>query len=314
MFLTMTKPKNLKYAKELLENSVSFFNNPNLKSRLEQTVITLVTAWTHLLISIHKKKGLKYEELIGKRQKGKAREKRVKSISSLMGNLRSLENYKAIFANLDTFIQLRDKAIHKSSLTKDDEREVLPYLQTCINNFSHILKNEFEDRFSVDFLIPLSLEENFHNLNRKCTVKEIIESQKKQNPDIQNDPFFCKKIAIFIGEIKNNKNQADVVIKRISVDEEISGKDEIMLSIKKVKDTDVYKYKPSEVCRKFEEKTSHKLSVSYAHCNLVRSYQNDEYYIVDPIDDKKRYSEKWINFLINEFGKNQNNFIYNTQR
>ena len=52
-------------------------NVPNIKSRLEQTVITLVTAWTHLLISIHKKENLKYEEIIGKKERGKKREKRV---------------------------------------------------------------------------------------------------------------------------------------------------------------------------------------------------------------------------------------------
>ena len=192
-------------------------------------------------------------------------------------------------------------------------------MQICLENLQLWICKEFgeENKVSVSFSLPLYLyEDAFNNeienkIRKQKDINSIISQfEKNINQETLSNPRYSRKIAIFVGELKNHQSKESINFAKISVDKNVDFTNpNTIVGLKMVSNIENYPFSAKGVIQ--EVKKHHKwfLSPSTHHSNAFKCFTDkgekhkNQYFIETKADNKKHYSQKWIDFLITELGK-----------
>lgn len=310
-------------SKRLVDKSIEAFtlaleiyNKPTIKYRVEGFSFFICNAWELMLKA----------ELINKNQSIYFKDNPERTLS-LIETVRKIypDKHTRIRLNLEKIIDLRNTSTH--FITEDYEIHYAPLFQACVLNFT----NEMEQFHNVDITtyIPqnfLTVSAHYEPLtNEQIKLKyppEIAQKliKKANDIDVLNDEFNSDKFAINIKQnlyITKKKNKADFTV---AIDKNSDSKAQI---IKDVRDpNNVYKYSYTNVVEVVQDRLiKQNIRLNYKNgftthiLSLVIDFydvKNNKDFSFEHIIGKQHnytYSQKFIDFIINEIKKDPDNFI-----
>jgi hypothetical protein len=300
-------------AKYAMQYAVCVFNNILLNNRIEQCILNLFNAWTYILISTCIKDKIEY-----KKDKNT---KEYKSANEMFIALHTSQNQdkSAVHKNFLLIKEIRDYIVHRHpQISNKSLRALYPKLQTCLENLQWWLCQEFgeDNKISVSFSIPLylyedALEKEVENKVRtQKDIRYIINQFEKGVDEVTlSNPRYCRKIAIFVGELKNHQSKESINFAKISVDENINfANSDTIVGLKIVSDTEKFCFLPKDVITEVKKHHTWFSSPTTYHSKAFKHFTNNgkqhcKKYYIKTSDDKKYFSQEWIDFLILELSK-----------
>lgn len=309
--------------KRLSEKSIEAFilgleiyNKPTIKYRIEGFSFFIVNAWELMLKATLLKRGesIYYPD----------KPDRTLSVEAVIRKIYTDKNTR-IRLNLEKIIELRNISTHY--ITEDYEVKYAPLFQACVLNFV----NEIQRFHGID--ITQYIAQNFLTIsaryepltNEEIKIKyspEIAEKLIKQSNeiDVLSAEYKSDKFAINIKQnlyITKKKAEADFIV---GIDSHADAKVAIVKDMKDPSDTHKYSYK--NVITAVKERLNRKnIRLGYAAgfneyvLNLVISFynvkQNPKYSYEHVIGNQHSYtySQQFIDFILEEIGKNPANFV-----
>jgi hypothetical protein len=214
-------------SKEAALSAVKIFNDPLIKFKSETFIVLMNIAWTYLLHSYYRSKGIEYRYF---KVHGRKRffDKTKRGFYKYWELERCLNEEKSPIDkntnnNLKFLIGLRHEIEHQMTLSLDE------YLsgryQACILNYNQYLKKLFGFNNSLDEHLSYSLqfieisEEQFEGANRDLEIPNklksyIIEFDGLLDHDEYNSSNYSYRL-LFKKKIVNKPGQADKVVEFI---------------------------------------------------------------------------------------------------
>lgn len=304
-------------AKYAMQYAVCVFNNILLNNRIEQCILNLFNAWTYILISTCMKNNIEYKNTKESQKKGA---KEYKSANEMFTALQTSNNSdkSAVHQNFLLIQEIRDYIVHRHpQINNKNLRALYPKLQTCLENLQWWLCEEFgeEHKIYVSFSIPLYLYEDTleKEVEKKIRTQKDIsyiinQFEKEVDKAILSNPKYCRKIAIFVGELKNRQSKESINFAKISVDENIDFTNpDTIIGLKITSDTEKFTLLPKAVVCKIKESNFLLFNIN-CHSNAFKHFTKDgalfkKKYWIATSDGKKFYCQEWVNFLIEELKK-----------
>ncbi len=310
-FLDMSRRRkyqdHLDGAKYAMQYAVCVFNNILLDNRIEQCILNLFNAWTYILISTCIKDKIEY-----KKDKNT---KEYKSANEMFIALQTSQNQdkSAVHKNFLLIKEIRDYIVHRHpQISNKNLRALYPKLQTCLENLQWWLCQEFgeDNRISVSFSIPLYLYEDAlekeveGKIRTQKDISYIINQFEKGIDEVMlSNPRYCRKIAIFVGELKNHQSKESINFAKILVGDDVDfNKPHTIVGLKIVSDTEKFRFLPKDVIKEVIKHHTWFSSHTIHHSNAFKYFTNNgtehykKYYITTS-DGKKYFSQEWIDLL-----------------
>ena len=309
--------------KRLIEKSIEAFimgleiyNKPTIKYRIEGFSFFIVNAWELMLKA----------ELINREVSiyHKDKQDRTLSVDNVVKKIYTDKNTR-IRLNLEKIIELRNISTHY--ITEDYEAKYAPLFQACVLNYVNELQR-FHDEDITQHIAQnfLTISARYQPLsNEEIKLKyspEVAEKLIKQSNDIDvlSETYNSDKVAINIRQnlyITKKKSEADFIV---GID---SRADTKVTHIKELKDpSDTHKYSYKNVIAVVQEKLKKdniKLNYSAGFNSYVLNLfidfydikQDNRYSYKHIIGNQEQftYSQKFIDFIIEEIRKNPVNFV-----
>jgi hypothetical protein len=300
-------------AKYTMQYAVCVFNNILLNNRIEQCILNLFNAWTYILISTCIKNKIEY-----KKDKNT---KEYKSANEMFIALQTSQNQdkSAISKNFLLIKEIRDYIVHRNpQINNKDLRVLYPKLQTCLENLQWWLCQEFgeENKIFVSFSIPLylyedALDKEFESkIRTQKDISYIINQFEKGVDEVTlSNPRYCRKIAIFVGELKNHQSKESINFARIPIGDDIDfNKPHTIVGLKIVSDTERFNFLPKDVITQVKKQHTWFSSHTIHHSNAFKHFTDNgnlhhRKYYIKTSDGTKWFSQEWIDFLISELSK-----------
>ena len=295
---------------------LEIYNKPTIKYRIEGFSFFICNAWELMLKAelLNRNEDIYYSDKSG----------RTLSLEPTIKKIYSDKNTR-VRLNLEKIIELRNISTH--FITEDYEAKYAPLFQACVLNFVNEIKRfhniDISNYISQNFL---TITANYEPLsNEQIRLKyppEIAERfiQQSNQIDVLTQEYDSDKFAIPIKQnlyITKKKDEADFVIAMAS---ESPNKVAI---VKELKDpTNTHKYAFNNVIAVVNNRLS-KSNIKLGYKNGFNSYVLNlfiEFY--DIKSDNKysykhslgnstsyTYSERLIDFIINEIKKNPDGFV-----
>ena len=295
---------------------LEIYNKPTIKYRIEGFSFFICTAWKLMLKAelLNRNEDIYYSDKSG----------RTLSLEPTIKKIYSDKNTR-VRLNLEKIIELRNISTH--FITEDYEAKYAPLFQACVLNFVNEIKRfhniDISNYISQNFL---TITANYEPLsNEQIRLKyppEIAERfiQQSNQIDVLTQEYDSDKFAIPIKQnlyITKKKDEADFVIAMAS---ESPNKVAIVKELKDPANT--HKYAFNNVIAVVNNRLS-KSNIKLGYKNGFNSYVLNlfiEFY--DIKSDNKysykhslgnstsyTYSERLIDFIINEIKKNPDGFV-----
>lgn len=295
---------------------LEIYNKPTIKYRIEDFSFFICNAWELMLKAelLNRNEDIYYSDKSG----------RTLSLEPTIKKIYSDKNTR-VRLNLEKFIELRNISTH--FITEDYEAKYAPLFQACVLNFVNEIKRfhniDISNYISQNFL---TITANYEPLsNEQIRLKyppEIAERfiQQSNQIDVLTQEYDSDKFAIPIKQnlyITKKKDEADFVIAMAS---ESPNKVAIVKELKDPANT--HKYAFNNVIAVVNNRLS-KSNIKLGYKNGFNSYVLNlfiEFY--DIKSDNKysykhslgnstsyTYSERLIDFIINEIKKNPDGFV-----
>lgn len=295
---------------------LEIYNKPTIKYRIEGFSFFICNAWELMLKAelLNRNENIYYSDKSG----------RTLSLEPTIKKIYSDKNTR-VRLNLEKIIELRNMSTH--FITEDYEAKYAPLFQACVLNFVNEIKRfhniDISNYISQNFL---TITANYEPLsNEQIRLKyppEIAERfiQQSNQIDVLTQEYDSDKFAIPIKQnlyITKKKDEADFVI---AMDSESPNKVAIVKELKDPANT--HKYAFNNVIAVVNNRLS-KSNIKLGYKNGFNSYVLNlfiEFY--DIKSDNKysykhslgnstsyTYSERLIDFIINEIKKNPDGFV-----
>jgi hypothetical protein len=308
-------------AKYAMKYAVCVFNNVLLDNRIEQCVLSLFNAWTYMLIATCKKLKLEYIKESNSKLKHKKEHnsKEYKNAYEMFQAINVSDNHdkNAIYKNFLLIKEIRDYIVHRHpSVSTKDLRDLYPRLQTCLDNLQWWLCEEFgeENKISISFSIPLYLYEEVledqvgKKIRKQKDIGYIINQfERNIENEVLLNPRYCRKIAIFVGELKNHQSEEAINFAKISVGDDINfANPNTIIGLKITSDTEKFTLLPQRIVDTI--KKSYPEFTMTRHTNAFKHFTKDgklfkKQYWVQTSEGKRFYSQEWVDYLMEEIKK-----------
>jgi hypothetical protein len=251
-------------SREAMLCAVQIFNNPNVVFKSESFIVLSNIAWTYLMHSYYRDKGIDYRYF-------KPGVKRNKYDKTARGAFKYWElerclNYENCpiesvpKENLKFLIGLRHEIEHQMTTRLDDYLSAR--FQACCLNYNHYIKKFFGVDHGIDKYLSFSLQfssitedhakqlKGFSDLPK--SIAAYITDFDSNIPDEDfNNPQYAYRV-LYVPKTANRKGQADKVIEFISADSpEAEG---INKEYVVIKDREKPKYLPSVIIKDMKKK------------------------------------------------------------
>ena len=242
--------------------AVKVYNDPLIKFKSETFIVLMMIAWTYLMHSYYRKKGIdyRYYEIKGKRKKYDRTKRGAYKYWELERCLNDKQSPidKDTASNVKFLIGLRHEIEHQMTLNLDN------YLsgryQACVLNFNYYIKKLFGEKFSLDNYLSFSLqfiefsEEQIMGGKLEAEIPSnlksyIVDFDKKLTEDEFNSPKYSYRL-FFTRQLVNRVGQAEKVIEFIDSKSELAKTISTEYWVKK--ETEKQKFKPSNVVGKIK--------------------------------------------------------------
>lgn len=313
----------LSETKRLIEKSIEAFilgietyNKPTIKYRVEGFSFFIVNAWELMLKAVILNRGgsIYY----------KNHEDRTISIDVAIREVYP-DKHTRIRLNLERIVDLRNISTHY--ITEDYEQKYVPLFQACVLNYVNEIKRfhdvNIEEYVAPNFLTiatsyePLDNEQIRMKYDAKVAEKLI---QKANEIDILNETYDSDKFAINIRQnlyITKKKGEADFTV---SIEKDSKNKVEILKEVKDPSNTHRYSYNMvitvvKERLAKENIKIDYEKGFNTYVLNLVIDFytvkSNPDFAYKHTIGQQEQYtySQRFIDFIIQEIKKNPDKFV-----
>jgi len=210
--------------------AVQIFNNPNVVFKSESFIVLSIIAWTYLLHSFYKKKGIDYRYFEKKTQR-KRYDKTKRGSFKYWDLERCLNDSNCPIesipkSNLKFLIGLRHEIEHQMTTRIDDFLSAR--FQACCLNYNNYIKKLFGNENGIDKYLSFSLQfssitEELANQLRefkdlpKGIASYINDFDDSISEDQFNNPQYSYRV-LYVPKTANSKGKADKVIEFISSD------------------------------------------------------------------------------------------------
>lgn len=295
---------------------LEIYNKPTIKYRIEGFSFFICNAWELMLKAelLNRNEDIYYSDKSG----------RTLSLEPTIKKIYSDKNTR-VRLNLEKIIELRNISTH--FITEDYEAKYAPLFQACVLNFVNEIKRfhniDISNYISQNFL---TITANYEPLsNEQIRLKyppEIAERfiQQSNQIDVLTQEYDSDKFAIPIKQnlyITKKKDEADFVIAMAS---ESPNKVAIVKELKDPANT--HKYAFNNVIAVVNNRLS-KSNIKLGYKNGFNSYVLNLFIEFDDIKSDNKYSykhslgnstsytysERLIDFIINEIKKNPDGFV-----
>lgn len=251
------KDELISKSKEAALSAVKIFNDPLIKFKSETFIVLMVIAWTYLLHSYYRSKGIEYRYF---KQHGKRRffDKTKKGAYKYWELERCLNEVqspidKNTANNLRFLIGLRHEIEHQMTLSLDEF--LSGRYQACILNYNQYLKSLFGGKHSLDEHLSYSLqflelsEEQLQGKKLEAEIPKrlrayIVEFDGVLDHDEYNSPNYSYRL-LFKKKLVNRPGQADKVVEFIDPKSDLAKKIDKEYWVKK--EVEKKKYRPSDI-------------------------------------------------------------------
>ncbi len=339
----MAKKLRRGVAKNLLENSiesiitaVEIYNKPKAHFKIQSYIALMIIGWTKAFHSYFHSENIKYYY---KDKKGKfiklSGDNKSWDITECIKQYKDMN--KGIKANLEFFIQLRNKVEHRDLTDSDLEMITIGECQSLLYNYETFIITHFGEEYSINESLRFALQFSTLRTNEQMTsqkrqlskevldIKNFIEKYRVSlDDDVFNSQSYSMKFLI-VPKISNNK-KGDLAIDFVKADDlSTEDYDKITAIIKDKKvikeAVNVKRYKPKKVIevlrRYFRLNDNDKFSPSYHHSKLCEFYNvkpigetdnpfdtKSEFCLYDDTHNDYVYTSEWIRFLKDELSPN----------
>jgi hypothetical protein len=249
------KGELIKKSREAMLAAVQIYNNPQITFKSETFITLTVIAWTYLMHSYYRGKGVAYRyfEQVGARKKYH----KTKSGANKFWELERCINCddcpldNATKTNLRFLIGIRHEIEHQ--MTNKIDGDISAKLQACALNYDYYIKAWFGERYSVSKELAISIQfsavtpEQESNLRSNSQLAKNIKNfiatfeSSLSNDDVANPRYAYRVLYVPINA--NRKGQADSVVEFVKPGSDIAGEIERVL----IKETEKNKYLPSGI-------------------------------------------------------------------
>src|SRR3989344_5741725 len=299
-------------AREAMLSSVQIYNNPLITFKTESFIVLSLIAWTYMLHSYYRSKGVDYRYF-------QIMKKRKKFIRNPDGSIKYWDLSKCLahqscpldkhtINNLTFLIGLRNQVEHKKASGLDSYLSAR--YQACALNFNFYLKKLHGDKYSLDQSLALSLQFAELDYSQSQTIKDrenliprnVISyitafDTRLSEEEMKNDRFAYR--LLFTKVTAKSQSQADRVI------EFIDPKSELAKNISKeywVKvETEKKKYYAKHVIGKVRAAGFTNFGI-YQHTLFWKKYdgKNPDKGFGTLVEKTWYWYQKWIDYIIIE--------------
>lgn len=293
----------VKKAREAMLTAVQIYNNPQIEFKSELYITTAVIAWTYLLHSFYRKKGIEYRQF---RQAGKRRHfltttfgaKRHWGLQECLGSTECpLDNI--VKKNLSFLLGIRHEIEHQMTTRIDDQLSAK--FQAAALNFNATIKKLFGERFSLDSEQAFSIQ--FSGIDEESAKVLFAEPDLPQNirsfvVQFENgmtqveydDPRFSYRVA-FVRKTTSSKSAADKVIQFVQAGTDAATE----LNKVFLKETEKTKYRPSTIVKQMKAEGYTKFGMKQ-HTDLwkERDARNPKYQFGVQVEGSWFWYEAWL--------------------
>jgi len=299
-------------AREAMLSSVQIYNNPLITFKTESFIVLSLIAWTYMLHSYYRSKGVDYRYF-------QIMKKRKKFIRNPDGSIKYWDLSKCLahqscpldkhtINNLTFLIGLRNQVEHKKASGLDSYLSAR--YQACALNFNFYLKKLHGDKYSLDQSLALSLQFAELDYSQSQTIKDrenliprnVISyitafDTRLSEEEMKNDRFAYR--LLFTKVTAKRQSQADRVI------EFIDPKSELAKNISKeywVKvETEKKKYYAKHVIGKVRAAGFTNFGI-YQHTLFWKKYdgKNPDKGFGTLVEKTWYWYQKWIDYIIIE--------------
>ena len=302
-------------AREAMLSAVQIYNNPLISFKTESYIVLSIIAWTYLLHSYYRAKGVDY------RYYTKARERK-KYARNPDGSIKYWDLKECIskdfcpldkntINNLKFLIGLRNQVEHRKAVGLDSYLSAR--YQACALNFNYYLKELHAEKYGLDKNLALSLQ--FAELDymqakaikdkegyiTKNVISYIADFDSKLSvEEIESDRFAYR--LLFTKVVAKRKGQADRVI------EFIDPKSELAQNISKeywiIKEEEKQKFNRALVLQKVKEAGFMNFG-PHQHTLFFQKHdgKNPDKGFGAMVVNTWYWYQNWIDFIISELGK-----------
>lgn len=312
------KEKLIDKSIEAFISGIEIYNKPTINYRIEGFSFFICNAWELMLKAelLNKNISLYYSD----------NPERTISLSDVVKKIYTDKNTR-IRLNLEKIIELRNISTH--FITQDYELKYAPLFQACVFNFINELlrfhKKDITQYISQNFLTLSAHYEPLSNEDIRLKYPaEIAEKFIKQanEIDVLTAEYNSDKFSIGITQklyITKNKNEANFLV---SLDNQSENKVSIIKELKDPANTHKYSYSNvikavNERLRKQNIKLGYQSGFNTYVLNLIINFydikNNIDYSYAHKLNTgtwiNYTYSEKFVDFIINEIKKDSQNFV-----
>lgn len=328
--------------KSILDNSINsaitaveIYNRPKTEFRIENYVVLMVIAWTKLFHSyfqvtigeryFYKEKNKRYKRIDGEKKAWELREC-IKNYQKFPHNGKMLA--EPVVANLNFFIQLRNKIEHRHWDSSALDILLFGECQSLLYNYENLLTDLYGDEYSLNTCLSYALQ--FSHLRakeqllsqRKLLSKEMQDIKRfveKYKSDLSQEVFDSQEYSVKLIQIPkvSNTNRADLAVEFVnwnSLNEEDRQNYEKLNAIIKDKKINIpvsnlNMLRPSGVIAKIEKdigiKLNHSCLIAFWKAFGIRPDSkaeskfetNEKYCVYDEPHDDYLYTQEWVAFL-----------------
>lgn len=248
-------------AREAMLLAVQSYNNPRTYFKSEVFIVVSMIAWTYLLHSYFKSKGIDYryyKEAAGKselvRTKFSAEKYWDLTHCLAQGECPLQEGTKR---NLEFLIEIRHEIEHQ--MTRRLDQTISAKLQACCLNFNREIKALFGDRYGLEDELSFALQfSSMASEQRNQLLQEIdlpahivamqTSFEEALTDEQIKDPSYSYRVA-FVQRSVNSKGKADEVIEFVKADSAEGQEINRVL----LKETEKKKFKPIDIIRLMQQ-------------------------------------------------------------
>lgn len=300
------KKELLTKGRESMLCAVQIFNNPNVTFKSETFIVLCHIAWTYLLHSYYRKKGIEYR-YYEQKEKQKRYDKTKNSAFKYWELERCLNDKncpidKTTASNLRFMIGLRHEIEHQMTSRIDDYLSAR--FQACCLNFNHYIKKLFGIEYGIDHHLSFSLqfstikEDHANQLKKFSELPEHIAAyindfDNELSQEEYEDIRYSYRV-LYVPKSANRKGQADRVIEFLPADSEEAktlNKEYVL-----IKDREKPKYLPSEIVEKMQKRRYVRFRM-HEHTQLwkEKDAKNPKYHYGVQIAKSWYWYENWFN-------------------
>lgn len=335
-------------ARESVLAAVQHYNNPTAVFRSGNFIILMVIGYTALFHAVFERDGVDYLErdknglprMVGG---GQALWDLNHSLTEYVGGHGSKYTtayLKAMTTNVEFFLPIRHQIEHRQMPQLD--AEIAGHCQSLLTNFERLLTTEFTDYYSLHSSLALALQFStgwtaatvdalraFHSAEYADLKQYINDFHARLSDDIMGDPDFAFRVWLVPKPAKHAR-ASDITVEFVPFDqtnpEQMEALERSIVAIKRVvrETRNQAHLLPAEVSRRVEAAIGRRFVASSHHAHAARHHKvrpggksidpsatNADCCVYDETFRTYVYTEKWVEFLIQEYRdvENYNRFF-----